>query len=57
MSMKNLVSFITFFPLLLGFILAAVWWTRDEKNLEPILTGSGIISHNYRDFWRTMGIS
>ncbi|WP_448266602.1 hypothetical protein [Nostoc sp. DSM 114159] len=44
MSMKNLVSFITFFPLLLGFILAAVWWTKDEKNLEPILTGLGLLA-------------
>lgn len=43
MSMKNLVTFITFFPLLLGFILAAVWWTK-EKNFEPLLTGLGLLA-------------
>lgn len=43
MSMKNLVTFITFFPLLLGFILAAVWWTQAET-FEPLLTGLGLLA-------------
>ncbi|MBN3884106.1 MULTISPECIES: hypothetical protein [unclassified Nostoc] len=41
--MKNLVTFITFFPLLLGFILAAVWWTQAET-FEPLLTGLGLLA-------------
>lgn len=43
MSMKNLVTFITFFPLLLGFILAAVWWTQ-AGTFEPLLTGLGLLA-------------
>lgn len=43
MSMKNLVTLITFFPLLLGFILATVWWTR-ERNFESLLTGLGLLA-------------
>ncbi|MBN3922852.1 hypothetical protein [Nostoc sp. NMS4] len=41
--MKNLVTFITFFPLLLGFILAAVWWTQ-AGTFEPLLTGLGLLA-------------
>lgn len=41
--MKNLVTFITFFPLLLGFILAAVWWTQ-IGTFEPLLTGLGLLA-------------
>lgn len=43
MSMKNLVTFITFFPLLLGFILAAVWWTRGGS-FESLITGLGLLA-------------
>ncbi|MEH2352246.1 hypothetical protein [Nostoc sp.] len=41
--MKNLVTFITFFPLLLGFILAAVWWTQGGS-FESLLTGLGLLA-------------
>ena len=41
--MKNLVTFITFFPLLLGFILAGVWWTQGGS-FESILTGLGLLA-------------
>jgi hypothetical protein len=41
--MKNLVTFITFFPLLLGFILAGVWWTQ-AGTFEPLLTGLGLLA-------------
>jgi hypothetical protein len=41
--MKSLVTFITFFPLLLGFILAAIWWTK-EPNFESLLTGLGLLA-------------
>ncbi|KAF3888789.1 MULTISPECIES: hypothetical protein [Nostocales] len=41
--MKILVTLITFFPLLLGFILATIWWTR-EKNFEPLLTALGLLA-------------
>lgn len=43
MSMKNLVTFITFLPLLLGFILAGVWWTQ-AGSFEPLLTGLGLLA-------------
>ncbi|GAA6621644.1 hypothetical protein [Scytonema sp. NUACC26] len=41
--MKVLVTLITFFPLLLGFILATVWWTK-ERNFEPLLTALGLLA-------------
>lgn len=43
MSMKNLVTLITFFPLLLGFILAAVWWTQGGS-FESLVTGLGLLA-------------
>ncbi|MBD2251792.1 hypothetical protein [Nostoc parmelioides] len=41
--MKNLVTFVTFFPLILGFILAIVWWST-EKDFEPLLTTLGLLA-------------
>lgn len=41
--MKNLVTFITFFPLLVGFIIAIVWWAK-EGNEEPLLTALGLLA-------------
>ncbi|BAZ25446.1 hypothetical protein NIES4073_63510 [Kalymmatonema gypsitolerans NIES-4073] len=42
--MKSLVTLITFFPLLLGFILATVWWTREPNDFEPLLTDLGLLA-------------
>lgn len=42
--MKSLVTLLTFFPLLLGFILATVWWTREQNNFEPLLTALGLLA-------------
>jgi hypothetical protein len=42
--MKSLVTLITFFPLLLGFILATVWWTREPNDFEPLLTALGLLA-------------
>jgi hypothetical protein len=42
--MKSLVTFITFFPLLLGFIIAIKWWTQDLNNFEPLLTSLGLLA-------------
>jgi hypothetical protein len=41
--MKIFVTSLTFFPLLLGFLLATVWWTK-ERNFEPLLTALGLLA-------------
>lgn len=41
--MKRLVTLITFVSLLLGFILATVWWAK-ERNFEPLLTALGLLA-------------
>ncbi|MEI2583072.1 hypothetical protein V5G28_031140 [Scytonema sp. PRP1] len=38
------MTLITFFPLLLGFILATVWWTREPNDFEPLLTALGLLA-------------
>ena len=42
-SMKNLVTFATFFPLFLGFILAIVWLTQ-KQDFDALLSALGALA-------------
>ena len=42
-KMKIFVTSITFSPLLLGFILATIWWF-EERNFEALLTVLGLLA-------------
>ncbi|MBW4632152.1 MAG: hypothetical protein KME30_09685 [Iphinoe sp. HA4291-MV1] len=42
-SMKSLVTFLTFFPLLIGFTIAVYWWTK-ETNYESLVTSLGLLA-------------
>jgi len=41
--MKNVVTFVTFFPLLIGFILAIAWWLT-QRDYESSLTALGLLA-------------